>query len=160
MDLLTENDIKEVTREVVDTFVIPDFMQRGHNASGNWVASVDVRVDGQSGVITGPRYTGALIEGRQPNKDQDPQAIANWARWYGKHVFDPWVQSKGLGLNPYAVAYTIARHGTKLYRDGGDSDFLKILESQEVQDFIMKRIGDKVTVRVVSNLRNKLKELK
>lgn len=157
MDYITQEDIKEVTWDVVNTFVIPDFESRGHDASGEWKRELSIRAESTRGVISGREYTEYLIRGRGPNKNQDPQAIANWARWYGKNVFAQWVENKNLNLNPYQVAYTIARNGTKIYRDGG-SDFLKILETEEVQKFIMDRIGEKIKVRVVNILRNELKE--
>lgn len=159
MEILTENDIREVTQKVIETFVIPDFMQRGHDASGQWVRSLGFRSEGDKGIITGTDYTKYLIDGRGPNKDQNPEAITNWARWYGQNVFANWIQAKGLGLNPYAVAYKIAREGTKIYRDGG-SDFLKILETEEVQRFIIENLSATIKVRVVNILRDDLMNLK
>jgi len=158
-EVISEEEIRQITLEVINKFVIPDFEERGHNASGNWIESIDVRAEHNKGIITGPAYTGALTDGRGPNKNQDPEAIANWAWWYGGNVFKPWSESKGLDLNPYAVAYTIAKRGTKIYREGG-SDFLKILETQEVKDYIIQRISFMATANVKLMLKESLQKLK
>lgn len=157
MDYLTQEDIEKVTWDVINTFVIPDFDSRDHNASGKWKNTLGVRSETSKGVITGMDYTQFLIDGRKPNKDQSPEALSHFARWAGHYIFKPWIQNKGLNLNPYAVAYIIAKEGTKIHKEGG-SDFLEILESKEVQEFILKKLGDKITVRVVNDLRNELKK--
>ena len=159
MEFLTEEQIREVTWEVINTFLIPDFEARGHNASGQWKENLGVRVEDNESVITGTDYTEYLIRGRGPNVNQDPKAISNWARWYGKNVFSQWTDNKGLGLNPYAVAYTIAREGTKTFREGG-SDFLKILESDEVKRFLVERLSIFIKVNIQNTLRDSLDKLK
>lgn len=158
-EVISLQDIERITYEVIERFVIPDFLERGHNASGDWVANVGVRAELNKGVITGPDYTGTLTDGRGPNKDQDPVAISNWARWYGQNVFQPWSDAKGIGINPYAVAYTIARTGTKIYKEGG-SDFLKILQTEEVRKFILDRISSIVIVNVKDILKESIDKLK
>lgn len=159
MVIISEADILEVTRQVIDTFLIPDFLQRGHDASGNWKESVSARSEPNKGIITAPRYTGVMIEGRSPNKNQDPQYIRAWVGWYGQAVFDPWIKNKGLNLNPYAVAYKIATEGTKIYREGG-SDFLEILKTEEVQKFILDFLSKKAIENTTAIILNDLWKLK
>lgn len=153
-----EDEIKKITDEVIQKFVIPDFEKRGHDASGNWLANIGSRVEPNKGIITGTDYTYYLIHGRGPNNDQDPSAINRWVRGFGKNVFAPWIENKGLNLNPYAVAYSIARTGTKTYKEGG-SDFLQILESKEVQDYIISRLTEFYINDVKVKLSDSLRKL-
>ena len=75
-------------------------------------------------------------------------------------MFDPWVAAKGLSLNPFAVAYKIAREGTKQYREGGDDDFMKVLESPQVADYLRQRVGFFVRANIANTLRNDLRALR
>lgn len=162
MEFISKESIEEITWEIINNFLIPDFIERGHNDTGNWVNSLSVRVEentnGFTSIISGPDYTEYLIRGRGPNKDQRPEAINQWARGMGKYVFEPWVRRKGININPYAIAYTIARQGTKEHREG-DHSFLEVLSSSQVTDYINKRIGEHVLQNIAQDLRNRLKEL-
>lgn len=159
MEILTETDIREVTQKVIETFVIPDFEKRGHDASGNWKRSVAVRTEVNKGIITAPDYTGTLTDGRGPNKDQNPENVRKWVMWFAPNVFAPWLDAKGLIGNPYTLAYNIARYGTDIYKKGG-SDFLEVLYTPEVQNFIVTELGNKLKVRVVERLTEEILRLK
>lgn len=154
MEFLVQDDIREVTWEIINRFLIPEY-ERKRKASGKWQSMLDVRVDGLKAVIMGADYTEFLVEGRPPNKNQDPQAIANWARWYGQNVFAQWVQAKGISASPYAVAYKVAREGYD-----GDPELVNVLDKPEVLDFIYNFLGEKMTGRVVEIFKNDLKNLK
>lgn len=147
--------------EIIERFLKPEFVSRGHEASGNWQRSLDIRVEvtekGFSSTITGPDYTYWLIYGRGPNKDQRAEAISNWARYYGQNVFDPWAKSKGLQLNPYAVAYKIAREGTREFREG-DHSMLDFLEGDELRSFLNERVGSMIGINIKNDLLSRLKD--
>jgi len=160
MEFITESEMEQIGQEVLEKFIIPSYDAKGHNASGELRNSFRVRSEPGKVIFSGFDYAQYLIIGRRPNKDQSPEAITNWARWFGKNVFDPWVSAKGLSLNPYAVAYKIAREGTKQYREGGDDDFLNILESKEVEEYLKERVGDFIRVNIANTLRNDLKALR
>lgn len=159
MDILTQTDIEAVTWDVINAYVIPDFEKRNHNASGKWIASLGVRTETTRSVITGMDYTEYLMRGREPNKDQSPEAIRKWVGWYGANVFTPWVQNKGLNLNPYAVAYKVATEGTNVPKEG-NNDFLEILKTKEVQDFIISKLSEKIKVNVIGILRDEIRRKK
>lgn len=157
-EVITQEEIIEITQNVIDLFVIPDFESRGHNASGEWLRSLRAEARGNSGVIIGKNYTEYLVTGSKPQQKSD-EDIRKWVGWAGKYIFDQWVQNKGLNLNPYAVAHKIAKEGSKIYREGG-SDFLRILESDEVINYVISQLRDKISVKVVNILRNDLLKLK
>lgn len=160
MEFITQSEIEQIGQEVLEMFIIPSYEAKGHNASGELKNSFRVRSEPGKVIFSGFDYAQYLIIGRRPNKDQSPEAINNWARWYGANVFGPWVSSKGLGLNPFAVAYKIAREGTKQYREGGDDDFMKVLESPQVADYLRQRVGFFVRANIANTLRNDLRALK
>ena len=158
MELISKEEIEKITQEVIDKFVIPDFNNRGHNASGQWIESLEARADINKGIIRGTDYTQYLATGSEPQQGKSNKELLAWAGWYGKNVFESWVESKGLNINPYAVAFNIAKYGSKTYRDGG-SDFLQILESDEVKEFILSRLTSVIVVNVRNIILEDLKKL-
>lgn len=130
-----KEEIEKILDEVISRFLIPKFRELGMRASGEWEENVHAR----GNEIWGRSYTEYLAEGRPPNKDQDPEAMHKWVGWAGSTFLEDWVQNKGLSINPYAVAYKIAREGTNWYPNG--SDLLKVLESKEVIDYINSRLS-------------------
>ena len=133
MDLLSKSDQEQILRGVVNDILIPKFISLGMNASGEWINSLEVRGD----EIWGRDYTRYLAKGRGPNQDQDPEALKKWVGYYGRTVFAKWVQDKGLQINPFAVAYSVARKGNKYYPQG--TDLLEVLSSEATRKYIEDR---------------------
>ena len=117
-------------------------------ASGEWEANVQARKN----EIWGRDYTEYLALGRPPNNDQDEDAIRRWVGWAGSTILAQWVQDKGLNINPYAVAYKIAREGTSYYPEG--TDLLEVLESREVAEYIMDQMRDLVVLQITTEFQN------
>lgn len=155
--MLTEQEIRELLNDLIQIFLIPKFMSLGMNASGNWLQSLSVETAPNQGYILGADYTEYLTLGRTPNLDQSPEAINGFARWAGSTFLKKWVADKGLNLNPYAVAYKIAREGTEYYPDG--TDLLEVMESEEVANFIRERIGRTVAVSIQMELERLAKSM-
>jgi len=148
MDIgLTTKEQEEIVREVIDLFLIPKFKELGMDASGQWIKEVEAR----GNQIWGMDYTYWLAIGRKPNQDQSPEAIHSWVGWAGSTFLKDWVESKGLNINPYAVAYKIAREGTDYYPSG--TDLLEVLESREVEEFIQKKVGQFIIPKVQLNIK-------
>ena len=63
--------------------------------------------------ILGSAHTYFMENGRQPNKNQSPDAIKSFVGFAGSTFLADWVNNKGLTINPFAVAYVIATEGTK-----------------------------------------------
>lgn len=145
MDIkIEQEEIEKVIDDVIRLFLIPKFRELGMPASGEWEENVEAR----GNEIWGRDYTEYLVEGRPPNQDQSEEAIRRWVGWAGSTILKDWVSSKGLNINPYAVAYKIAREGTSWYPNG--SDLLEVLESQEVADYINSQIRDIVILQVTT----------
>lgn len=132
---ISEAEIERIITDVINLFLIPKFRELGMPASGEWEQNVHARTN----EIWGRDYTEYLVQGRPPNQDQSPERMKAWVGWAGSTILKDWVQAKGLNINPYAVAWKIAREGTEYYPEG--TDLLEVLESQEVTDYIAKEIG-------------------
>lgn len=133
--MLEEADIKETMNWIVDTILIPHFMALGLDATGEWRSNVSTRVEGETGIIRGRKYTEQLVWGRKPGAMPPIAPLERWA------------QAK-LGLQgsqarsaAFAIAKKIANEGTNIYKDGG-TDLLEILETPETQQKITKHLQD------------------
>jgi hypothetical protein len=109
-------------REIVDTWLnnierdlVVNYDRLGLRASGEWERSLEQFAKFENGFIKvgirGADYTKQLEAGRRPNKDQSDEGLKAWVGWAGSTFLDEWVKNKGLNLNPYAVAWKIAREG-------------------------------------------------
>lgn len=159
MEFITEAEIEEIGREVLELFIIPSYAAKGHNASGELQQSLRSRAEGNKAIFSGLEYAQYLIIGRRPNKDQSPEAINNWVKWFAPNVFNPWMQAKGLSGSAYPIAYKIAREGTKQFREPTE-DFMAILGSQQVMDYVRDRIGQSMKVNIANTLRDQLRALR
>lgn len=159
MEIISEREIQEVTEKVIELYVLPDYERRGHNVTGGLRDSFKAEVRGMTGVIVGNHYAEYLVHGRPPNKDQSDDAIKRFTRWAGATFLGDWVEARGLKINPYALAWKIAKDGTKIYEEGGSTLF-EILDSQEVRDFIISELGKAVIVNIENVLRDSLNNLK
>lgn len=132
---IPQEEIERIITDVINLFLIPKFRELGMPASGEWEQNVHAR----SNEIWGRDYTEYLVLGRGPNQDQSPEALKRWVGWAGNTILKDWVQSKGLNINPFAVAYKIAREGTDYYPQG--TDLLEVLYSEEVTGYIAQEVG-------------------
>lgn len=141
---------------VIDLFLKPKVIELGMDASGQWKESLEPRVNNGNGEIWGMDYTYWLNNGRGPNKDQSPKALKAWAYYYGINVIKPWANSKGIVFdNPIAVAYNIARKGTKSRPER--IGFLKdVLNSKEVLDYIYSQLQEGVTIEINKILKKQI----
>ena len=157
--MLDEQEIIETMQWVVDDILIPHFMQLGLDATGEWRESLNVRADGQTGIINGRKYTDQLVYGRKPNADQSHQAKAKWAYGMANYNdgFKKWLQVRGLNDFGFQVAYKIADVGTNIYQNGG-TDLLEILETPEVQKKITQRFQGLITAKVQLMLEREIKQ--
>lgn len=139
--MLEEADIIETMNWIVDTILIPHFMELGLDATGEWRSSLKVRAENETGIIRGRKYTEQLVYGRRPGA-MPPIA-----------PLEKWVQAK-LGLSgqqarlaAFAIAKKIAKEGTNIYKEGG-TDLLEILETPETQQKITKHLQGILTPKV------------
>lgn len=137
---IPEELIIETMQNVIDLFLIPKFLSLGMNASGQWLNTLEPRVNQGNGEIWGMDYTYWLANGRKPGKRPPVSALI------------PWVNAKfGIGGKEavsiaWAVAKKIENEGTEYYPQG--TDLLEILHSQEVINYIYSQLQEGFTVEI------------
>lgn len=114
--------------------------------SGRTRDSMQVEVNGNGGVLTGRRAFATLETGSRPWSKQPKRVPRFFADIIGE-----WIDQRGLDLNKWAVAHTIIRKGSKLYREGGRADIYSP-ELQPTIDRIGERILDQYAVLVTDRL--------
>lgn len=160
MEFITAAEMEQIGQEVLEKFIIPSYDKSGHNASGELRRSLRVVVQENKTTFYGSDYAQFLILGRRPNKDQSDEAVRNWVKWFAPNVFQPWMDSKGLSMNAYLLANLIARKGTKKHRRGSRDNFMDVLKSSELLDYVRGRIGFFVKASIVSDVRERLLALR
>jgi|SRR5690606_34384146 len=133
--MLEEADIKETMNWIVDTILIPHFMALGLDATGEWRSSLNVRSEGETGIIRGRKYTEQLVWGRKPGA---MPPIAPLERWAQAKLGLSGTQARSAA---FAIAKKIANEGTNIYKEGG-TDLIEILETPETQQKIAKHLQD------------------
>lgn len=136
MEFLSNQEIERILSGLVRDVLIPKFISLGMNASGEWIRSIEVR----GNEIWGRDYTRYLTDGRGANKDQDPEKLHKWVGYYGSTIFAKWVKDKGLSINPYAVAYKVARSGNRYFPEG--TDLLKVLRSEQTTRYLEDKLRE------------------
>lgn len=161
LNLLTDQEVNAILREVVDKFLIPRFNELKMNASGQWIDSLRTDFDRSTkiGTIKGMDYTRFLTIGRNPNADQSEEALRAFAVWAGNTFIGDWVRDKGITADPIAVAYSIGKNGTTWKRRGG-SNLLEVFQEQKTIDFIRSKIKGIVTPKVAEHLRRQFRNLR
>ncbi|SHJ20560.1 hypothetical protein SAMN05443429_11235 [Cruoricaptor ignavus] len=131
--------------EVVHLFLIPKFNQLQMNATGEWLGSLEVKATEEGGQVWGRHYSEQLAKGREPGSMPPVEAIEKWVRAkFG-------LQGSEARSRAWAVAKSIEKKGTTWYQRGG-SDLIEVLESNEVKEFVEKKIGQIITVVVAEEL--------
>jgi len=143
---VSEEIIKDALQGLVDEFLIPKFLSLGMKASGKWIESLSVAVEDGKGVVKGQNYSYWLVNGRDKNANQSPEAINHFTKWAGHFIFKKWVEDKGLNINPYAVARKVATKGTNYYPSG--TDLLEVLNSREAKSYLYNKIAAGVSFNV------------
>jgi hypothetical protein len=139
--------------------LIKNYDRLGLRSSGNWENELESYYkQTQSGYklgILGAGYTDVLQNGRNTNKNQDPKALKAFVGWAGSTFLKQWVKDKGLNINPFAVAYSIARKGVNVpnrYNKGG-------LVSDVINDESLKVFIDLVKFDQLVTLKSDVKNI-
>lgn len=142
--------IQSVMQEVIDTILIPKFIELGMNASGRWISSLEARAENNTGSIWGMDYTYYLVNGRAPG-NRPP--IAPLVQWVG-YKFG--LSGQEATSAAFAIANKIAREGTDYYPSG--TDLLEVLQSDSTTQFIYDRIGAEVSGIIQAQITRELKQ--
>lgn len=145
---LSDEVILATMQGVIDLFLKPKFISLGMNASGQWLETLEPRVQNGQGQIWGMNYTYWLAHGRSSGTMPPISALI------------PWVNAKfGIGGSEavsiaWAVAKKIEKEGTEYYPEG--TDLLEILHSKEVADYIYSQYREGFTTEISEVLKKQL----
>jgi hypothetical protein len=131
MDQTLQDYLNTVRQQIIDIAT-----EKGMNATGETLASLDV-VPTQNGYALQANSSIYFMEhGRGPTHPGATQGNPNLVE-----VIEDWLEAKGLNINAYAVANTIRKKGTKLFRAGGNSGVLSIPLNLETLDAVFNDIA-------------------
>lgn len=124
-----------------------NIIMQGANASGKTIASMKVTTTPDGGMLTGRNYFGTLETGRRGGKI--PRNFAN--------IIYEWMQAKGVHAMgggekadrsmSWAIAKTIQKKGTVLYREGG-RDTIYSKEITKTIENVMKRLNGLISTNI------------
>lgn len=116
----TQEDVRKIVEEELaqaKANITANIDSHGKRASGKTAESMTVTVADEGsavvGTLSGRAFFGALETGSKPWKTQYKTAPKFFA-----DIIAEWAQNKGVDANPYAIATTIMRKGSKQHREG------------------------------------------
>jgi len=125
-----------------------NYERMGLKASGNWGRELDFIKDETNDKLNikfyAPAYTEQLVKGRKPNKSQDKEGLKAWVGWAGSTFLKKWVDDKGLNINPFAVAWKIAREGWQVPNSNNSGKLLDDVLSFSKVEELAKLIGSDI----------------
>jgi len=148
-----DNILREELQKLALDF-IKKYNELGLKASGEWEREIEVEIKGYNGSIKGLDYSKYMVNGRGANKDNSEESIRGWAVGMGTEggAIYEWAKAKGVDINPVAIAYKIAREGTKAYNDGG-TDLIDSVLTEERIDEIQTKAGNELVVDFIERFK-------
>lgn len=122
-------------------------------ASGKFGESLNIQSEPNRAVMLGDSHVWYMVNGRQPNKDQSPEAIRNFVGFAGSTFLADWVQQKGLSISPYAVAYHIARNGITVPNAHNDGRLLDDTFTDESVQDLQRRLTNNFVTQITSDIK-------
>lgn len=151
------SDILTRTLEKVKAKIQERIMSEGRSASGRTAASLEVIVNGTKGAIMGSSSLLSMQRGRGPGKVPYGffDIIKQWIRAKGiqvtpipskrESILSP--EERGLNSLAGAIAYTIMKKGTKLYRSRGYNDIFDSALNEELE-----ALGNQITFGIAEQV--------
>lgn len=143
----TIKDIVQRHLEAIKTGIAQQMSQQGRNASGKSVASLEIKADDSGGYLEGSSSFFAMEHGRGPGSV--PKDFVS--------IIKDWIVAKGIsyqnmmpkngtpeqGLKRLsgAIAYSIMKNGTKLYRNKGYNDIYDSVLNEELEKLADETLG-------------------
>lgn len=148
MEYLTKEKIQSIIEEVVNKYLIPHFLEKGMDASGEWKKSVNVVDD----TIRGRKYTEQLVYGRSPGTFAPIQPLKEWAM-----IKLGLEESQALSA-AFAISNKLKQEGNEYYKQGG-TDLIEILKSKEVIEYINTETKNFIEIQIDLELKRQIKEV-
>ena len=133
--------------EAVKTGIIQHMSQQGRMASGKSAASLDVVVNDKGGFLEGASSFLTMERGRGPGSvpRNFTSIIRDWivakGISYQNLIPKNGTPEQGLTRLSGAIAYSIMKHGTRLYRDKGYNDIFDTILKDELEKIATESAG-------------------
>ncbi|MBW4889857.1 hypothetical protein KXQ82_09025 [Mucilaginibacter sp. HMF5004] len=148
MDQHLQDYFNAIRQQIIDSAI-----QKGMSATGKTLASLEVIPTENGYELQANSNIYFMEHGRGPTHSGATGGNPDLAE-----IIEDWLQAKGLNINPYAVANTIHKHGTRLYRAGGNSGVLSVplnLDTlDDVFDKIASQYADQASAEIFDQLIN------
>ncbi|NDI99564.1 hypothetical protein GWA97_10805 [Flavobacterium sp. LaA7.5] len=136
--------------EALKAEIITQYEASGLKASGNWAATLEVRVTNSSAAIMGAAYA----DGRPPGKQPPSEAILQWIQ--AKGIAAQAENEISLSSLAYLIARKIAREGWKPQQTG--SQIIASIATPERMQQVINRVGEAYITQYSNNIINFLKQ--
>jgi hypothetical protein len=145
------HELEAILQKVIDNFLIHRFNKLGMNASGEWLANLQIEVSDDFGKIRGRDYSEQLAQGRKPGKAPPIRQLEKWVN-AKLGVYGPEATSIA-----FAISKKIAKEGTTWYQKGG-TDLIEVLSEPKTIQFIQEQLSAILTVRVAERLQRETQQ--
>ncbi|WP_295651689.1 hypothetical protein [uncultured Mucilaginibacter sp.] len=129
--------------------IIDAATQKGLSASGKTLASLEVVPTDNGYELQADSSIYFMEHGRGPTSTNAVAGNPNLVQ-----IIQEWLEDKGLDINPYAVAKTIHKNGTKLFRAVGNSGVLSVPLNLDALDQVFDGISDQYLQNATNQLFN------
>lgn len=139
------HELEAILQKVIDNFLIPRFHELEMNATGEWLASLEIEIGNDDGKIRGRDYSEQLAQGRRPGKAPPIRQLERWVN-AKLGISEPEATSIA-----FAISKKIAKEGTTWYKKGG-TDLIEVLSEPKTIQFMQEELIAIAQVRVAENL--------
>lgn len=140
--------------------LVSNYTRLGLKASGNWEkeleSEVEEKAQGFRFKILGANYTYWLEHGRGPNVNQSKEALRRFVGWAGSTFLKDWVKHKKLDINPYSVAYKIAKHGIKVPNRFNPGKLISNVITDNRINELIKQVSYIFSMNIIEDIRKKV----
>ena len=146
------HELETILQKVIDNFLIPRFNELKMNASGEWLASLEIEIGNDDGKIRGRDYSEQLAQGRRPGK---APPIRHLEKWVNAKLGISGTEATSIA---FAISKKIAKEGTSWYKKGG-TDLIEVLSEPKTIQFMQEELIAIAQVRVAENLQRNAEQV-
>lgn len=147
--------IIEAWNEMILADYLANMDSKGITASGNTKRLSKVVMRENGGGVEVPLYNKGLIQGRNPNANQNPDSLRAWVGWAGSTFLKDWVEVKGIDISPYAVAWKIARQGWAVPNRYNDGQLVNDTITDQKKSELLKQLGNMYLTEIKTTINDK-----
>lgn len=127
----------------VEGELLKQYTSRNLKASGKFERELREEATETEGTIFASGHARQMINGRKPGSLPPVQAIEDW------------IQAKGLDLNPWAVAKSIAKKGTTIFRGRQGLDVSEAVgkHSEEFMRILARNEAEVIQARIAQSFK-------